>query len=887
MDKRRGIIVSVTLTGLMLAQIFLAPTTTYAAGTSNGTPSTPAQMQATISAVQSALSGFSTAGKVSCEPTVGAVAQGGCYTASASKSGFTPTALGDIPYQAGDQITCAFSGPGLSTPVGSTNCAVKNKNGTSYYVAGVAYYDVAVTDASGKAIAGGQGVSEGNIFSYAGNVASACTGNDPGSSCGGAVVAPVASAATDALTAGLAGVGSQILQAVASAILSFSNFLLGLAGAALNYVVYYAVFKFGSLIGNSPGVLLAWGILRDIANMLLLFGFIFLGVATILDSDKFATKKAIPQLLIFAILMNFSLFACEAIIDVANGTSSLLYSQADPMSTQCNGSDVGRNLGDKCSFLNYGIAGHIMQSTGLSTFWQNVTNPQANPIALLALALFATIGTIVCLAAAIMLTIRLVVLTFLMISSPIGFAGMAIPFFHKFSNDWWNRVIHQSFFAPIMFLLIFISLKLADSFSSATSQSAGLGAVATSPNALDMGVILVFMLVCGFLLASIIVAHRFGAMGAQGAIGFSKKLVLGAYGGIGGVAGTNTLGRGGAAFQKRYQQWAGNRGRLARTVLINSGLDAGIMKASDKVKNSKYGGSKSFVEVQKNLEARSGALAHAAEAAHLGKELGDAMALAQDRDQTTAVREKAEKDIARVLQQMSANDIAQTDYVKKGAAGIEILARNLSADKFDEMMKNKDLEADKKEGLIAGRFSQLEGYLGEIAREDYTHAGEVKKWSAKDLEQLAKFKGTTFNTLIGQSNAKGDSLISGDQFEALSKSNALTNTQKQYVKDNSTGSRIEGRLKDGKITEALDLMKEINGNKARAKLSSRVLTDPEVAKTLSVPTLLAIVTEDKLSEDDRVKLAREIKKRAGEEAIGQLLDPNLNQVAAAYYNDVQ
>lgn len=867
----------------MLAQIFLAPTTTYAAGTSNGTPSTPAQMQATISAVQSALSGFSTAGKVSCEPTVGAVAQGGCYTASASKSGFTPTALGDIPYQAGDQITCAFSGPGLSTPVGSTNCAVKNKNGTSYYVAGVAYYDVAVTDASGKAIAGGQSVSEGNIFSYAGNVASACTGNDPGSSCGGAVVAPVASAATDALTAGLAGVGSQILQAVAAAILSFSNFLLGLAGAALNYVVYYAVFKFGSLIGNSPGVLLAWGILRDIANMLLLFGFIFLGVATILDSDKFATKKAIPQLLIFAILMNFSLFACEAIIDVANGTSSLLYSQADPMSTQCNGSDVGRNLGDQCSFLNYGIAGHIMQSTGLSTFWQNVTNPQANPIALLALALFATIGTIVCLAAAIMLTIRLVVLTFLMISSPIGFAGMAIPFFHKFSNDWWNRVIHQSFFAPIMFLLIFISLKLADSFSSATSQSAGLGAVATNPNALDMGVVLVFMLVCGFLLASIIVAHRFGAMGAQGAIGFSKKLVLGAYGGISGYAGRSTLGRGGMYLQKKYQSAAGNNKTL-RNFLISTGLDTGIMKATDAAKNSKYGGSRSYAEVQKNKEVRSGSLAHAAEAAKLGAELNSGIAKGDD------------KAIARTLQEMSASDIAQTEYVKQGTEGINILARNLSPEKFDEMMKNKDLEADKKERLIKGRFSELEGKDGHIEK---MNDKEIKKWSAKDLGQLAKYNGHLFDELVTAEKENGESLLSSDQFDALLKNDTLTNTQKQLVKENSIGSRIEAALEESKKkrasgeveraaeleSRAKNLMESIGGNKNRAKLSAKVLTDPTIASGLSVPELLAIVTEDKLSESDRKKLATYIQARKGEEAIGQLLDPKLNQVAAAYYND--
>ncbi|HWU24343.1 MAG TPA: hypothetical protein VN086_01145, partial [Candidatus Paceibacterota bacterium] len=312
-----------------------------------------------------------------------------------------------------------------------------------------------------------------------------------------------------------AGLGDCLVRSVASVILTFANFLLGIAGVALNYVVYYCVFEFGSLIGNSPAVLVAWGILRDIANMMLLFGFIFLGVATILNTDKYPTKKAIPRLLIFAVLMNFSLFACEAVIDVANGMSSLIYTQADPTNSQCVG-PMGvasvSSTDSKCSFVNYGIAGHIMESTGLASIWanRNADYPtNANISALLGLAIFATIGFIVLMAAAIMLAIRLVILTFLMIVSPIGFAGMAIPFFQKFSSDWWNRVIHQAFYAPIMFLLIFVSLTISDSFTSGSAQgtngglyTAGLGTLVTDPNASTMGIVLVFMLVCGFLIAS-------------------------------------------------------------------------------------------------------------------------------------------------------------------------------------------------------------------------------------------------------------------------------------------------------------------------------------------------------------------------------------------------
>ncbi len=65
-------------------------------------------------------------------------------------------------------------------------------------------------------------------------------------------------------------------------------------------------------------MLIAWGILRDIGNIVILFGFILMGVMMILDLESFNVRKALPRLLIFAVLLNFSLFASEAVVDVAN-----------------------------------------------------------------------------------------------------------------------------------------------------------------------------------------------------------------------------------------------------------------------------------------------------------------------------------------------------------------------------------------------------------------------------------------------------------------------------------------------------------------------------------------------------------------------------------------
>lgn len=360
---------------------------------------------------------------------------------------------------------------------------------------------------------------------------------------------------------GSKGVSGCLVQLVGSLILTFANFLLGVAGVLFNLVIFYGVFQFANTIGNAPGVLLAWGILRDLANMALLFGFIFMGIATILDTgavQNFTAKRALPSLLIFAILMNFSLFTAEAMIDVSNAFASSIYTQANVAA--CASSDTS-------CVVNYGLAGNIMQSTGLAGIWK-AGIPDLSPTQYLGLALFATIGAIVFFAASIMLAIRVIVLTFLMIVSPIGFAGMAIPPLRRFAGDWWQNVIHQAFYAPIMLLLILISLKISENFLSGESVNNGLGTTignaVTDPNASTISVVLVFMLVIGFLIASLIFANRFGAAGASLAVKTAGRFTLGAYGSLG----RNTAGRGFHSINERIRNSEFGQTRVGRRVAL-------------------------------------------------------------------------------------------------------------------------------------------------------------------------------------------------------------------------------------------------------------------------------------------------------------------------------
>lgn len=331
--------------------------------------------------------------------------------------------------------------------------------------------------------------------------------------------------------------GAGFIAYTALVILYISTFLLWISGLLFNWVIIRTVFEFGQYFGNSAGLLLAWSIMRDIGNIVLLFGFIFMGIATILNThsmDEYSAKKALPRLIIFAILLNFSLFASQAVIDVSNAFGSTFAIQAG-----VNCQESSQTTGGENNCANQGISGRILTVTGMaSPFTTDFIKQQAEGIGddaprqivmYIGSALFVTITAVVLAAGAIMLAIRAVTLIFLMITSPVGFAGMAVPQFQGLARKWWDALISQAFFAPVYILLILMSVKVAGELSNGQSLVTALA----SGNSDKMQMVLVFMIAIGLMVASLMVAKKIGAMGANFATSTAGGAVLGTYGFIG------------------------------------------------------------------------------------------------------------------------------------------------------------------------------------------------------------------------------------------------------------------------------------------------------------------------------------------------------------------
>ena len=111
-------------------------------------------------------------------------------------------------------------------------------------------------------------------------------------------------------------------------IMGLFAWLLGVAALTLDNVMYHTVVHMGTYINGLSAIGVAWRILRDVGNIVLIFGFLAIGICTILDVKWYGGgTKMLPTLLVAAVFLNFSLFISEAVIDAGNLFATEFYTQ--------------------------------------------------------------------------------------------------------------------------------------------------------------------------------------------------------------------------------------------------------------------------------------------------------------------------------------------------------------------------------------------------------------------------------------------------------------------------------------------------------------------------------------------------------------------------------
>ncbi|MBU0750292.1 hypothetical protein KKH15_02125 [Patescibacteria group bacterium] len=159
---------------------------------------------------------------------------------------------------------------------------------------------------------------------------------------------------------------------------------------------------------------------------------------------------------------------------------------------------------------------------------------------------------------------------------------MAIPPLKKLAQRWWSELLKQAFFAPIFLLLIFVSLKLTEGLSAGVNDPGkGLANALAGGSFGGMGIIVTFMVVIGFMMASLIAAKSVGAMGTDMAMKGAGTIAMGSAG----FVGRRTLGAASAGLASAARSRPALTNNFAGRALI-SGLDKGAHSSFD-LRNSK------------------------------------------------------------------------------------------------------------------------------------------------------------------------------------------------------------------------------------------------------------------------------------------------------------
>lgn len=353
-------------------------------------------------------------------------------------------------------------------------------------------------------------------------------------------------------------ISEYFIKGVGNIILSIMGLLLGFAGFLLNEAIQLGVADLGGTLKNLEIIGTTWTLLRDFANMFFIFIFLYISISMILDIKKADTMRMLRNVILVAIFINFSLFFTKFLIDASNVTALAFYNQIPTSRNQTTGNvsisnaimeavrlqsifSQTDNSASTGSLVNSAISGSENAGASIAKAY---TDTQIFFVVNFIGAIFILLTACVFFAAAILFIIRLVVLIFVMILSPIALASIALPQFKKMIWDkWWGALWNQMLFAPAYMLLMYLSLSIVTSDGFITlidlAPNASFVDALASASTGTVNIILNYVIVMAILIYALLTASSLSVAGAGFAQKWGGKLTFGAMGHLG----RNTVGR--------------------------------------------------------------------------------------------------------------------------------------------------------------------------------------------------------------------------------------------------------------------------------------------------------------------------------------------------------
>src|SRR3989344_6105840 len=220
-------------------------------------------------------------------------------------------------------------------------------------------------------------------------------------------------------------IGKAIGTIIAEYMLAIPSAILGIASAILQLAIDPFFIRLPYTTGQIVDT--GWIVIRDLANMLIVFFLIIIGLGTALRLGQYEAKKTLPKLIFVALLINFTPVITGFIVDVSN------------------------------IFMNFfleGVAGAAILgsiftsiSSNLSKDVPNFFNPvEAGGFILkmLLIGIFEIFAAIVFFLFAALFIIRRIAIWILVILSPIAFVASVLPGTAGLFKMWWSQFFQWS-----------------------------------------------------------------------------------------------------------------------------------------------------------------------------------------------------------------------------------------------------------------------------------------------------------------------------------------------------------------------------------------------------------------------------------------------------------
>ncbi len=275
-----------------------------------------------------------------------------------------------------------------------------------------------------------------------------------------------------------------------------------------------------------------WEVIRNICNIFFIVALMVIALATLFRVDSYQTRPLLIQLILAALMINFSLVIAQAILALADTIQAqFLPANVTVIRSLAGDLMVGtyRDLYGTKAFADASFAGII------------------KPLFFLAMSL----GSFMVFAAiAVFLVIRIVALWLLLLISPIAYACGVLPSTAQYRKTWWDAFLKYAFFTPIMAFFLNLTAVISNQFRDIPI----LQTVADKSLVNDLGnsdlAGFVFkvasnLLLLVFLFAALQVADKAGIYGASGITKIAEKGIFAPFGvaGMGAAAGFGAVGR--------------------------------------------------------------------------------------------------------------------------------------------------------------------------------------------------------------------------------------------------------------------------------------------------------------------------------------------------------